>query len=332
MIVSHHPIQIKPNILQAMEKLCPIDSYLIFDIETTGFHRLKDHIVSVTCLYEAHGTLQISQWFAESPADEKDLLAALKPYFDAKPIHITYNGHSFDIPFLHTKYKYYNISTALNKSKCYDLYRFARKALQLDSYKLKQIEIALGIHREDQISGKDCTLMYEDFLKSHDSRLAELILIHNYEDVLNLAELLVLVDRMDEISLNEFKLVTMDFDNRLWYLQSLKQEGSFLVFSYWSYHENATALKPQSIFLADGGSLILESADSDEQLLECKLAIYTKQLQNTELLCIDTACLDMLSDEDFLPHQIVIKANGLWLQDHLVHMTKCIAKKLIGLS
>ena len=87
--------------------------------------------------------------FRKRYAEEETMLLAVKPYFDNKPVHITYNGHSFDIPFLKSKYSNYNISIGLNKSKCYDLYRIARKTLTLDSYKLKQIEKALNIERTD---------------------------------------------------------------------------------------------------------------------------------------------------------------------------------------
>lgn len=185
----------------------PLENLLFFDIETTGFHRERDHITSITFLVledvqkspldttrlnldlSSGHFAKITQIFCESITDELQLLIASKEILESYPIYVTYNGHAFDIPYLKTKYQYYNILILLNKCMSIDLYSISKKILKLSSYTLKNVEIALGIHRTDTISGSECVQLYDTFLKTGDFTLARLILNHNIEDVLNMLEL-----------------------------------------------------------------------------------------------------------------------------------------------
>lgn len=67
--------------------------------------------------------------------------------------------------------------------------RANRAYLNLSDYKLKTLEKFLGIERTDAISGKESVEMYFDYLSSKDSSLKEKILLHNYEDILNIVDL-----------------------------------------------------------------------------------------------------------------------------------------------
>lgn len=324
MLISHNKIALPPQTINQISQLSPLNQILIFDIETTGFHRIYDQIVSITMLYFTNEESYISQWFSENKADERELLLDAKPYFDSKSIHITYNGHSFDIPFLRTKYNNYSISISLNKSKCYDLYRFARKSLQLSSYTLKEIERALGIHRDDQLSGKDCTIMYQEFLKNNDQKIANEILQHNFEDVTHLIDLLPLANSLTSQQMNAFKIVEVFTYAIHWYIESISFIGHFCNISLWGYSELSELPNNQSNYLPDGASLILENQNFNQYLYTLKLPFYTKQLDNHNLACVDLTSFNKAIINQLEPHQIILQYDGLWLHEHITKLIEVL--------
>lgn len=217
MIIKKSHYTSKKDEAAPLELLAHPFELLFFDIETTGFDRVKDQVISITTAHsdtmDAAGDYiwTITQWFTESLEDEKKLLCDANLLFDAKPVHFTYNGHSFDIPFLYCKYQYYNIFTQINKSKCYDLYRIARQSLVLDSYKLKAIEIALGIDREDLISGKECVELYHLYERNRNPEIPEKILLHNFEDVVNMIRLSKLLHHTPQSHLELIRVIQFEY-------------------------------------------------------------------------------------------------------------------------
>lgn len=206
-----------------------IESLLFFDIETTGFHRIKDSIVSITFLsffeneslnsdHQSDKLMKIEQFFSETPEEELTLLQECLPLFENYPIYITYNGHAFDIPFISSKYQYYNIFLTLNKCMCYDLYVIAKKLLTLGSYKLKFVEKALNIERTDQISGLECVQLYQNYQLTKDVQLAHLILHHNIEDVINLVHLTKVANNNEQYFEKSKWVRYIEYDSHLIYL------------------------------------------------------------------------------------------------------------------
>lgn len=332
MIELHKAITLEEISIQNIEILCPIDQFLIFDIETTGFHRIKDHIIAITALYYKKEQCYISQWFAENIEEEISLLKEIKPFFDDKLFHITYNGNSFDIPFLNNKYQYYNISASINKSKCFDLYRFARKSLVLDSYKLKKIEHALGIQRDDQISGKDCTIYYQEYLTTKDPLIANLILQHNYEDVLNLVNLTVLATMIPNSEFNKLKILHIYLNNIEWYLSLLESKGNFVNLESWGFNpiENPVLIKAQSIYYSDGSALILSELSTNNYMITVKLSIYEKVIDGIPIAFFDLSNTDFIEDADFKSHQLIFKYNDLWVHSNILFIMNIILKYLLA--
>lgn len=331
MFVLHQPITPSSEAIKNIEKLCPSEDLLIFDIETTGFDRIRDHIVSVTILHYFENQYLISQWFSESPEEEETLLEEIKPYFDNKKIHITYNGHSFDIPFLNIKYSHYNISASLNKSKCYDLYRFARKALTLNSYKLKSIETALSINRVDQISGLECTLLYQEFLNTKNKDLAMLILQHNFEDVLNLVALLQLISHLSDHQLNEFQVIHLEFTNLNWYISQIRNTDTIISIDLWGYSSIGEQLPSLSVYSPDGTAIVLNALGTHDYQFEFKLPIYKKSITDIEIICIDLMSLEsFISDHlSYEPSDLILKYDGLWHYPSITKVLKSILLKLL---
>jgi uncharacterized protein YprB with RNaseH-like and TPR domain len=170
-------------------------NFIILDIETTGFSREKASVILIGLLIKNKNRLISKQIFSETLDEEPsillklmDILNSLNDYF-----FITYNGHSFDLPFLNSKFSQHEIKYQINLNNNFDLYRLIRKnkeLLNLKRYNLKTIEKFLGINRCDTISGKESIQLYYDYIKTGSENKLNKILLHNYEDIKYLIPLL----------------------------------------------------------------------------------------------------------------------------------------------
>ncbi|WP_313346530.1 ribonuclease H-like domain-containing protein [Sedimentibacter sp.] len=159
------------------------------DIESTGLSRVYSDIISITILLHEEGSYKIHQIFCEYKIDEQEALKYLKDLIKTKKYIITYNGNSFDLPFLEYKLQNYNLNFDFNNFIKIDLYslirQFKNKIGTID-LKLKTIENYFNINRNDTLCGKDIITLYEAFRIEPRKEFSYLILQHNYEDVYNL--------------------------------------------------------------------------------------------------------------------------------------------------
>lgn len=170
------------------------DRALVFlDIETMGLNRKRDPIMLIGLMILGSHEGFLYQYFSQKPADERDILQAMSEIIPPEAIIITYNGQAFDIPYVNYRSAVNDLPYRISKGRGIDLMRLAKKALpDAPRYTLKAIEICLGIHRDDTLSGAECVKSYGTYLKTKEPRLAEEICRHNYEDVLHMAPLLQL--------------------------------------------------------------------------------------------------------------------------------------------
>lgn len=176
-------------------------NHFVFDIETTGLSPKYCKVILIGVLYNLNNKTIIKQYFAESEEEEKDLL--LKFINDIKTFdhHITFNGVSFDIPFLNSRFNSNDIDFSIDKCDDIDILRIVKpfkEKLSLSDCKLKTIEKYMGIQREDTISGKESVELYKNFVISKDISLKEKILLHNYEDIYYLGKIYNIKNIIDE--------------------------------------------------------------------------------------------------------------------------------------
>lgn len=172
------------------------------DIETTGLNRTRDSIYLVGIGYYDDKLLswKIVQFLAEELSEEVDVLLEAYRLLSKFDIIVNYNGTSFDIPFINNKLKFYRSNLSLDVDKSLDLYRIIRSnknILQLENYKLESIERYLGIHRKDKYTGKECIDFYRDYLINKNSLSKKKILLHNYEDLYYLLDVIKILDILE---------------------------------------------------------------------------------------------------------------------------------------
>lgn len=162
---------------------------LFIDIETTGLSKIYSDIISITLLVYKDDKFRIYQIFCQYKSDQPQTLKYLKDLMKSKKYIITYNGNSFDIPFLAEKSKQFGTGLDFESLTKIDLYLLMKKLkykINIVDLKLKTVEEYFCIERNDTIGGMDVFTLYEAYKLEPRKEFSDLILLHNYEDVNNL--------------------------------------------------------------------------------------------------------------------------------------------------
>lgn len=187
----------------------------IFDIETTGLSAQRGNkIILTACLIPNSTGVTITQFLAENPYEEDRVIMATMDFLKDESIDylITYNGASFDIPFMKQRLATKNLPYVLNMYE-FDLYNFIRSNTGLKSQigllSQKNVEQHFGIssNRKDVISGRESVKLFAEYAINQDSVIEKIILTHNREDVLQLCHLFNIIGR------NNFGAVLGEGDN-----------------------------------------------------------------------------------------------------------------------
>ncbi len=188
------------------------DDAIFFDIETTGFSPNTSALYLIGCLYRQGQNVIVEQFFAENKSQEQEVLQAfLNRLADFKTI-ISFNGIGFDIPFLKAKCDSFHIPEHFGSYEYLDIYKLVgniKFLLKQANYKQKTIEAFLGIHREDKFSGGELINVYDTYIISHCPEDEELLLLHNYEDVLGMQDLLPILT-YEQILRGAYAIETVD--------------------------------------------------------------------------------------------------------------------------
>ena len=152
-----------------------MDSAVYLDIETTGLDYDNGEITTIA-LYDGNNILHYTNGY--------NLDDFKKDIFRYKLI-ITYNGKSFDIPYIE---KYFGIKIP---HAHIDL-RYILGGLGY-SGGLKGCEKAFGIDRKelDGVDGYFAILLWNDYKRNNNTKALETLLAYNIEDVINLDYLMI---------------------------------------------------------------------------------------------------------------------------------------------
>lgn len=167
-------------------RLGRLEELLFFDIETTGFSGEHSQLYLIGCTYFRGGSWQLIQWFADTPDAERAILTEFFGFLKQFAAVVHYNGDGFDIPYLLKRCHALGFKYDFSAVQSIDIYRRIkpyRSLLGLESLKQKSIERFLGIFREDQYSGGQLIEVYHAYLRSHDDRLYDMLMLHNREDL-----------------------------------------------------------------------------------------------------------------------------------------------------
>lgn len=164
-------------------------SFAAFDIETTGLSPTTSQVVLAGfAIPLSDDEIRIIQFFAENIDEEKDVLIHVQELIKSLDLVVTFNGASFDIPFVSKRCSLYNISVEKDIYNL-DIYKiiknFSDLGKMLPNLKQKTVENFLGLsfQRKDEISGKESIDLYLNYMLNPSETLLETILLHNSDDI-----------------------------------------------------------------------------------------------------------------------------------------------------
>ena len=167
---------------------------IFLDTETTGLSRGVGTIAFEVGVGEIYGTqMKITQLWMRDYDEEEDMLLRLNDLFNGKKAIVSFNGKSYDVPLLISRFTLNRIHVTWRDLPQIDLLYPARRLYKL---RLKQCnlahleEIVLGLHRTDDIPGSEIPALWAEYLKTHREDMLLPVFDHNLQDVQSMAYLL----------------------------------------------------------------------------------------------------------------------------------------------
>jgi len=165
------------------EKVC----YL--DIETTGLSSTPIFLVGL--MYQREDKMVVDQLFARDYSEEEAVLDFLASLLGDFELIVTFNGESFDVPFINERMSYHRIPFRV-EMRHIDLLHISRAIVGsiLPNHKLQTLERHLiGRKRIGDIPGYDIPDAYHNFVRTGDASQIETILHHNRLDLITMLQL-----------------------------------------------------------------------------------------------------------------------------------------------
>ena len=143
--------------------------------------------------YHIQGYFRVVQFFMRDPSREPTLLAALDEWLTPFQALVTFNGKSFDIPLLKTRFSINGLTPPFSTYEHLDLLHLARRLWRdrLASRAMGDLEkeIIGFIRDKEEVPGYLIPQYYFDYLRTGDARPLEGVFYHNAQDIVSLAAL-----------------------------------------------------------------------------------------------------------------------------------------------
>ena len=179
---------------------------LFVDLETTGLSGGAGTMAFlVGCGWFDLGAFQIRQFLLTSYAAERALLSAVAECFEDAALLVTYNGKTFDVPVMETRWLFHRMEMPLESVRHFDMLHPARRLWrardgQVDACcRLSTLEELLcRVIRVGDVPGMEIPTRYFRFLRSGDAAPLEPVLEHNRLDLVSLAAVTAYAVRLVE--------------------------------------------------------------------------------------------------------------------------------------
>jgi len=161
------------------------------DLETTGLHGRPLFLVGIMTWED--GDLVVRQYFARDYSEERAVLWAAREALGRARVVVTFNGRSFDLPYLRDRMTYHRLPMAQDFADVDLLHPCRRRwRRRLPNCRLQTLETYLCRRRRvGDIPGFLIPQRYHEYVHSKDPKLVGPIFHHNRLDLVAMAELLV---------------------------------------------------------------------------------------------------------------------------------------------
>jgi uncharacterized protein YprB with RNaseH-like and TPR domain len=166
---------------------------LFLDIETAGLSaNTYVFLCGLMYLDPVSGHFHAEQVFARDYAEEEGLLLHVRDALERFGTVVTYNGASFDMPFLRTRMAVHRIPDIVPMGSV-DLLHATRRVFRptLPNVRLITVEEHLrGFGRVDDIPSRFIPRAYHEYVRTQDARIMRNVVHHNRMDLFTMAVIL----------------------------------------------------------------------------------------------------------------------------------------------
>ena len=166
---------------------------VILDTETTGLSTASGTLPFLVGLaWFEDESLHVQQLFLRTPGEERALLQLLRERLEWASCVVSYNGKSFDLPLLRTRFILNRVPMPVVSAHL-DLLHCARRIYRR---RLKQVRLihmeqaVLGFTREHDVDGSEIPTLYLDYLRRGVVAPLARVIEHNVNDLVALAAIL----------------------------------------------------------------------------------------------------------------------------------------------
>ena len=170
------------------------EEFVFFDLETTGLCCTQP-LFLIGLIYFEQGRLCLRQLLARGFEEELGILSAAAEILGQRSVWVSYNGRTFDQPFLNGRLRYH-LGEEICPELHIDLLRHVRRHYGglLPDCRLTTVEnYILDTCRVGDIPGYMIPQLYYQFVMYQEPALLETVLLHNSRDLQSLVQLLGLL-------------------------------------------------------------------------------------------------------------------------------------------
>ncbi len=165
---------------------------LFFDLETLGFLGHPVFLIGIMRPRRRDGTWEVVQLLARDYTEEEAILTAFAREASRLRRWVSFNGKSFDLPFLRRRAAFYGLGLPEAKEHV-DLLHAARRVYKeiLPDCRLQTLEARIfGQYRVRDLPGGEIPAAYHAYVRGEDPGAMGRILLHNRTDLYTLARLM----------------------------------------------------------------------------------------------------------------------------------------------
>ena len=177
---------------------------LFLDLETTGlFSGAGTQAFLIGCAAIEGSSIRVRQFLLPGFEHEKALLNAMQDWAKPHGALCTYNGRTFDVPLIETRFMFHRVPCPLDAVPHLDMLHPARRMWRQrplasgtpdpddSSCSLAVLEKQIaGLHRVGDVPGYEIPSRFFKFIRTGDARPLEAVMEHNRLDLISLAAVL----------------------------------------------------------------------------------------------------------------------------------------------
>ncbi len=189
--IASSPVKMPPTCrsFEALVK-APAGSVAYLDLETTGLRNTPLFLIGL--MYSEGEELILDQLFARDYTEERAVLSFVSQLLDSREVLVTFNGNTFDVPFLADRMTFHDLPMVMPRSHV-DLLPVSRSLMKgrTPDNRLQTLErFVLGRKRTGDIPGSEIPGAYHEFVRTKNARQMAAVIHHNRLDLLSMMELI----------------------------------------------------------------------------------------------------------------------------------------------